>query len=135
MNVDVARSPVLLIFKMMMLKDNYRVRHILFSGPDVFAPDSPLIAQNLDPAGDVLKWRLAHHQLRPNRTIPQFRRSQVEIVLLFHLMIRELISNCQANAAGFAAGRNQVNSRDLRLLASVVSKGGDQQIFTMGPEN
>ncbi len=126
MNVHVSRAPMQLELEVVVLQVAQAVGHFFFAARDRLRPELLAAAGNGHRTGHGSKIRI-DHQLGSNRTGAQLRSRQVEVVLLFEAMVRELVALGHAHSIGPAIGTNHIHHRDLGLLATVLRVGGDEQ--------
>lgn len=102
------------------------VAHGRFAGPDGFGPHASISSQDRHFAGDQVEVGI-HHQFRSGRAGAQLRGSEIEIVLLLELVIREFISHHHSDAPRHAGAVDDIDAGDLGFLAAVRRVSGEFQ--------
>src|SRR4051812_39223841 len=119
MNVNVSRVAVRFILEVMVFDILQTVAHLRLTGADLFSPQLRAGAFNHDFASDRLELRV-DDKLGADRTGPQFRTSQIEVILLFKTVIRKFVAHRHTNAARLALRINHVDAGDLRLFSAIL---------------
>src|SRR5688572_15502065 len=133
-NMHIARAPMRVIFKVVVLDIWERVAHMRFAGINRARPQRLAGPIHTNFARNAEKID-ARYQLGADGTWPQLRRRQVEIVALFHTMIGKLVRGAESGTPGIPVTIDQVSSRDLRFFAPVLSIRRDGQRITMGAQD
>src|SRR5947199_10744067 len=97
MNVNVPRVAVRFVLEMMMFNILQTVAHLCLAGADLFSPQRPASAFNHDFAANrVENW--FDDKLRSDRTGPQLRTGQIELISFFETVIRKFVPNRHSDA-------------------------------------
>ena len=132
-DVHVARNPVRLEFKMMLLDLLQRERGVLFAGPDFLGPYRIPVPLHRNRARDVLEFGI-ERQFRSDRAISQLRpRKQARIPPGRH-RIREFVSRGESYAPGDPIRTDEVNRGDLRFLGPASRETRNRQRLSMGAQ-
>ena len=123
MDMNLARPAVALKFEMMVLNILQAVTHFGLSGAEALGPEHVLTPFDGRGHRDRLEFRI-HYEFWSKGTRTELRTGEVQIVLLFKLMIRKLVAHREANAVWPAIWSDQVNARDLRLLVQTALPKG-----------
>src|SRR5438270_8254002 len=97
MNVNVPRVAVRFVLEMMVFDILQTVAHLRLTGADLFSPQLPASAFNHDFASNRLEFWI-DDKLRSNRTGPQFRAGQIEVISFFKTVIRKFVTDCHSDA-------------------------------------
>ena len=95
MDMDVARTPKLRIFEVMMLEIGNRVRHIRLARKERLFPDRLTVANDAAGPADVIRQR-AEQQFGTKCRIAKFGMCQPQIIAALGHMIRKLVGESKA---------------------------------------
>src|SRR5579875_639348 len=108
--------------------------HVLLACSYLACPKGDAFAEDGHTSWHVLKFDISNSELRTDRTVSQLRRGQIQVVLLFHPVIRKLIANCEPDAQRFTGRADYINARDFRLFSAIPSIGRHDQLLAMCPK-
>src|ERR1035437_8638547 len=117
--MNLSRPAVPFKLEMMVLNVLQAVTHFGFSGAKGLAPEHAPIPFDRRGHRYRLEFRI-DHKFRSEGTSAELRAREVQIVLLFKLMIRKLITHRKADSIRPAIRSDEINARDLGLLATVL---------------
>ena len=133
-DMQVARSPVRFVLEMMVFEVGETVRHCLISAENRARPFGFACAFNGYLSGQRIELRI-RYKLGTDRTVPQLRCGEIEVVSLLEAMIRELVAGCHPKPARHTRSVDKVDACNLRLLSTVLGVGRDDQRLEMAAQD
>ena len=132
MDMNLAWPAVPFKLEMMVLDVVQAVTHFGFSGAETLAPKHVAVPFDRRGHRDRLEFCI-HHEFWPKGTSAQLRAREVQIILLFELMIGKLIADRKAHAIRPAIRSDQVNACDLSLFATILGVSGNVEWLSVSP--
>jgi hypothetical protein len=129
--VDVSPAAVSFIFEMMVLDVLQAMAHFGFTAAESFGPMD--ISFPFDGHGyrHGFEFRI-NHKFWPKRTGAEFGASEIKVVLLLELMIREFVAYSHSDSIGPAIWSYEVDAGDLSFLSTILSVGRNIERFSVG---
>ena len=122
MHMGLKRKPVSFVLEMMVFQVLKVVRHVLFTRSDRGRPNGFYLPSTLTAPIHSLNV-IGNDQLGTDGALSQFGRSQVEVILFLHDVVRELIPCAKTNSPGCSGFIDDVGSRYFGLLSPIVAVG------------
>src|SRR5258708_3505754 len=129
--MNLSRPAVPFKLEMMVLNILQAVTHFGFSSAKGLAPKG--IPTPFDRRAHVYRFEFGiDYEFRSKGTSAELRASEVQIILLFKLMIRKLIAHRKANSIRPGIRSDEINARDLGLFAPVLGITGNVERLSVG---
>jgi hypothetical protein len=129
--VDVSPAAVSFVFEMMVLDVSQAMAHFGFTAAESIGPMDASFPFDGHVNGQGLEFWI-NHKFGSERTRAEFGASEIKIVFLFKLMIREFVPYRHSDSIGPAIWSNQVDAGDLSFLSAIFGIGRNVERFSMG---
>src|SRR5207248_4283664 len=128
--MSVAGAAMSLELEMMMFDVLQAMAHFRLTTPECLAPPRLTVTRDAGSHSNGVELRVNHH-LRPKGTTAKLGAGQVEIIFLFEFVIGKLVSSRHPDSIRLSVGGNQIQTRNLGLLAAVFRVPGNVEGFSM----